>query len=259
MDDEEIAEQLNRSIDSIVQRRNKQPQRDANSASDSYIDQLHEKHFWGKAKTGLLDDEITFFEDSWAALFAQFFHQGVTATDEMMMKDVIFEDILLHRALAEKKNIIDEIKEFEAVVESIKQIPLLQRTEAQADEAVNAHRTVVQLRGSQEAYTKEINDIKKVKDSKFKDLKATRNERLKSVEEAGKNIFALVKHLNEDKMRQSEGRMAGLVLEAANKKQAEFSQNMVFADGEVDRPWTTPEAELADDNDDTINETDKET
>ena len=86
--------------------------------------------------------------------------------------------------------------------------------------------------------------MKKTKDGKFKDLKATRNERLKTVEESGKDIFALIKLLDEQKLRETEGRMTGLVYEAAKTKEGQMRQEMVFADGEVDRAWLTPEAEL---------------
>ena len=171
-------------------------------------------------------------------------HQGITATDEIMMKDVIIEDILLHRALEEKRNILNDIKEQELELMRVKSMAVELRNQQDTDSATNALRTIVQLRGAQEAYTKEINDIKKTKDGKFKDLKATRQERLKTVEEAGKNIFALIKHLDEVKMRESEGRMTALVYESAKRKQHELEQNTVFADGEVDRPWMTPESEL---------------
>ena len=207
----------------------------------SHISQLRLKHFWPTIKKSLLNEEIGAFENSWAALSSQFSHQGVTATDEIMMKDVIIEDILLHRALEQKKNILQEIKANEKLLAEERN---KDREDRDTDFMTNALRTIVQLRGTSEAYTKEINEIKKTKDSKFKDLKATRNERLKTVEESGKNIFALIKFLDEQEMRETEGRMTGLVYEAAKKKEGQMKQEMVFADKEVDSPWLTPESEL---------------
>ena len=64
------------------------------------------------------------------------------------------------------------------------------------------------------------------------------------MEESGKNIFALIKLLDEQKMRETEGRMSGLVYEASKTKQGQMKQEMVFADGEVDKVWLTPELEL---------------
>ena len=241
MTDSEIAKQLGRSVDAIIQRRAVAPQENANNELQNYIVQLHSKHFWVTIKRSLLDEEVSSFENSWASLYSQFFHQGVTATDEIMMKDVIIEDILLHRALEQKKNILQEIKENEKLIAEEREKDMDDRD---TDFMTNALRTVVQLRGTSEAYTKEINEIKKTKDGKFKDLKATRNERLKTVEESGKNIFALIKLLDEQKSRETEGRMTGLVYEASKHKQEDMKQNIVFSDGEVDKAWLTPESEL---------------
>ena len=241
MTDSQIAVKLDRSVEAITQRRSVAPQENANIELQTYISQLHSKHFWTTIKKSLLSDEIETFENSWASLYSQFFNQGVTATDEIMMKDVIIEDILLHRALEQKKNILQEIKENERLLAEEREKDMDDRD---TDFMTNALRTIVQLRGTSEAYTKEINEIKKTKDGKFKDLKATRNERLKTVEESGKNIFALIKLLDEQKMRETEGRMTGLVYEASKTKEGQMRQEMVFADGEVDKPWLTPEAEL---------------
>ena len=40
--------------------------------------------------------------------------------------------------------------------------------------------------------------------------------------------------------------MSGLVYEASKTKEGQMKQNMVFADGEVDKVWLTPESELED-------------
>jgi len=243
MRDEQIALHLDRSVPSISQRRSVAIQERENNQLQTYISQLHAKHFWSTIKRSLLDEEIPAFENSWASLYSQFFHQGVTATDEIMMKDVIIEDILLHRALEQKRNILGEIRENEVLIAEEREKDMDDRD---TDFMTNALRTIVQLRVTSVAYTKEINEIKKTKDGKFKDLKATRNERLKTVEESGKNIFALIKLLDEQKMRQTEGKMTGLVYEAAKTKEGQMKQNMVFADGDVDKVWLTPEAELED-------------
>ena len=241
MSDEEIASRLDRSVDAIVQRRAVVPQTNINSEMQEYVAQLHEKHFWGTVKKSLLQEEISIFENSWAALFSQFSNQGVTATDEIMMKDVIIEDILLHRALEQKRNILEEIKLNEKILADER---LMDPDDRDADLMTNTLRTIVQLRGTSEAYTKEINEIKKTKDGKFKDLKATRNERLKTVEESGKNIFALIKVLDENKNRENEGKMTSLMQAASASKREEMEQEIVFADGEIDRVWLVPEKEL---------------
>ena len=44
--------------------------------------------------------------------------------------------------------------------------------------------------------------------------------------------------------------MTGLVYEASKTKEGQMKQEMVFADGEVDKPWLTPEAELEDEQED---------
>ncbi len=114
MSDSEIADRLDRSVEAISQRRAVAIEESSNTELQSYVTQLHSKHFWPTIQRSLLSVEVETFENSWAALYSQFFHQGVTATDEIMMKDVIIEDILLHRALEQKKNILEEIQDYES-------------------------------------------------------------------------------------------------------------------------------------------------
>ena len=64
------------------------------------------------------------------------------------------------------------------------------------------------------------------------------------MEESGKNIFALIKVLDEQKSRETEGRMRGLVFAASKSTQKDMEIDRVFADGEVDKAWLTPESEL---------------
>lgn len=244
MTDAEIAAHLDRSIEPINQRRASKSQRDKNADGQEYVAQLHKKHFWDVIKSSLLAEEIPYFQDSWAALYAQFVDQRVTATDEMMMKDVIIDDILLHRALGEKRNIIAEIRRLEDEITMVLSKPFELRTQEENDRIINNQRHVVQLRGTQEDYSREINEIKKAKDNKFKDLKATRQERLKTVEEAGRNFFSLVKLLDEHHMREKEGRMTALVCEAAKKIKGEMQQPHQFLDGEIDTPFALPEGEV---------------
>ena len=97
MSDEQMAEALNRSTDFVQKIRVQQPVKMKAEEGTDIITALRVKHWWNTIRKQLFDEEISFFESTWANLNTQF--EDVVPTDELVLRDLIMYDILSNRNL----------------------------------------------------------------------------------------------------------------------------------------------------------------
>ena len=230
----EIAKRLNRSTAFVrknIAKINKELERDEYK---EYIEKLHNTPFWSEVRKGLVDDEEHYFELSWSHYMKQFSVTDILPTDELMIKDLVMLDIMCNRLLKERAL---GLKEIESLME------LLEKERAEFDvdtEQINNYENQLGiLRRRQEDITRQFMDLQKQKDSKLKELKATRLERYKHMEETKKNIWELLKQLDTAQMRKQEGMLAEKMRAAVNNLQNKWGEPMEYADGTYDKPLLT--------------------
>lgn len=243
MSDEEIAELINRSPETVAKYRAQAPVVAQNSDSQAIIQQLHKKFFWTETQNQLVnDDEIKFFERYWANLITQFASQGILPTDEFMIRDLIISEININRCLRGKRTVMKELDFLEKQQEEIYQkypdspldrLPLLEPLHSRANI----------LRNSVRAFNDEWKILQDKKDKKLDQLKATRQLRLEKTEKAGRSFVDLVKMLDSPEVREREGRLNELHKAAAELAKLRFEQIVKFEDERMDRAFLTPEAE----------------
>ncbi len=76
----------------------------------------------------------------------------------------------------------------------------------------------------------------------MKDLKGTRDQRIKSIEDRGK-FMSVLKELELSETRDKIGELTGLVDLAVINEKLRLSQPYTYADGIIDRPLLTPEGD----------------
>jgi hypothetical protein len=215
-----------------------------NEQSD-WVSVLHAGSFWVEVRKGLIGNEVPFFEKAWAAYSEQFSSStDILATDELMMKDLIMLDIFSMRAIAEQSNAIRMITELE------KRIDAEQEVEPEIRNQLDLSRWVTERNALQIAKTslvKQHLDYQHRKDAKLKDLKGSRDQRFKQIEENNRNIFELIKELDKQKKRLREGNLNAKIQLAAQRVAADWNKIHEFEDGEFDKPFLSPEGELEDD------------
>lgn len=209
-----------------------------------FIQGLHDRAFWSEVRRGLLDHEVDYFEQSWRSYTEQFSAStDILPTDELMIKDLIMLDIFAQRAIAEQAHVARRITSLQDDINKEERASVNNR-----DQMVIADlRTQINsLYAAKSALAKQHLDYQQRKDAKLRDLKGSRDQRFKQIEESRRNIFELIKDLDQHRRRVEEGRIAEKVRLAAERTAKDWQQYHTYEDGEVDKPFLCPEGEVED-------------
>ena len=201
---------------------------------------LHSKTFWNEIKKQFDNDsgELEYFESVWINLLRQF-REDVLPAEELQIKQFITIDILINRSMKERKRHISETEKLQKEVDKIyalpeneRDIPKLANLETQLSFARNS------IANYTNEYTKLLNEQQKIS----KDLKATREQRIKRIEDGKSSWVGLIRMLEDEEIREKEGREMEIISMATEKAKKELFDYHNYADQTVDRPFLTPES-----------------
>lgn len=201
---------------------------------------LHSKTFWSEIVRQFDEDtgELEYFEDTWINLVKQF-REDVLPAEELQIKQFITIDILINRSMKERKRHISETEKLQRLVdkeydkpEDERDIPKLANLETQLSFARNS------IASYTNEYTKLLNEQQKIS----KDLKATREQRIKRIEDGKSSWVGLIRMLEDEDIREKEGKEMEIIRLATNKAKQSMSEFHNYADGGVDKPFLTPDS-----------------
>ena len=86
-------------------------------------------------------------------------------------------------------------------------------------------------------YTKLLNEQQKIS----KDLKATREQRIKRIEDGKSSWVGLIRMLEDEEIREKEGRQMEILNMATEKSREKLAEYHTYADDIVDKPFLTPD------------------
>lgn len=239
---EEIANNLNRNIDPIKRYIDEEQLYSLDDKSENEIlkRKLHSKTFWNEVQRQFDQDtgELTYFEDTWVSLIKQF-REDVLPAEEMQIKQFITIDILINRSMKERKRHIAETEKLQKLVdkeyeksEDQRDIPKLANLESQLSFARNS------IASYTNEYTKLLNEQQKIS----KDLKATREQRIKRIEDGKSSWVGLIRMLEDEQIREKEGKEMVILSLATDKAKQKLYEYHEFADHKIDSPVLSPEA-----------------
>jgi hypothetical protein len=242
---EQIANTLNRNTAPIKKYiiQNRLLEDDSVVNDEEYLkNKLHSKTFWNEIKKQFDNDsgELEYFENIWINLIRQF-REDVLPAEELQIKQFITIDILINRSMKERKRHIAETEKLQKLVdneydkpEDQRDIPRLANLETQLSFARNS------IASYTNEYTKLLGEQQKIS----KDLKATREQRIKRIEDGKSSWVGLIRMLEDEEVREREGREMEIISIAANKARLDLEQYHQYADKTLDRPFLTPESVL---------------
>ena len=240
---EQIAEALNRTV-KPVQRYVTESKIGIQSKDEQENDRtlrqkLHAKTFWIEI-TKQFDEstgELQYFEDTWIGLVKQF-REDVLPAEELQIKQFITIDILINRSMKERKRHIADTEKLQEEVdkeyklpEDVRDGPKLANLETQLSFARNS------IANYTNEYTKLLNEQQKIS----KDLKATREQRIKRIEDGKSSWIGLIRMLEDEEIREKEGREMEIMNMSVEQQIKKLSEYHTYQDGEVDTPLLTPE------------------
>ena len=248
---EQIADQLNRTVKPVERYISeakiglKTPDEQENDKT--LRQKLHAKTFWTEIERQFDKDtgELDYFEDTWIGLVKQF-REDVLPAEELQIKQFITIDILINRSMKERKRHIADTEKLQAEVdreyqldEELRDGPKLANLETQLSFARNS------IANYTNEYTKLLNEQQKIS----KDLKATREQRIKRIEDGKSSWIGLIRMLEDEEIREKQGREMEIMAMAVEKNKELLSEYHQYADDGVDMPLLTPETIIKKDQD----------
>lgn len=191
---------------------------------------------WRDLESQFTKDELNMFLFHWGRIISQF-RDDVYPTEEMQVIDTIKLEILMNRALGQQQKCMDDIRGIEAQL-------LWERAQESRNvaEIANLERQIGILRAAQESLNTDFQNMLKKKNEILKEMKATRDARIKHLESNKNNVYALLKQIVENKeMRIRMGVDMEKMRLAANAEYERLSEYYVYDNGEADQPFLTPE------------------
>jgi len=233
---EQIANHLNRNIDPIKKyiKENKLYAADDAKEIEILRQKLYSKTFWTEIEKQFDEEsgELLYFEDTWIGLIKQF-REDVLPAEELQIKQFITIDILINRSMKERKRHITETEKLQRVIdneylkpEEDRDVPKLANLETQLTYARNS------IASYTNEYTKLLSEQQKIS----KDLKATREQRIKRIEDGKSSWIGLIRMLEEEDVREREGKEMEILAMATEKAKDKLTEYHIYADNKADIP-----------------------
>ncbi len=213
-------------------------------------DELEMRPEWAGFKEQFSKKELDHFKYRYVQLMGQF-RDDILPTEEIQVYQVITLDILIQRTLREQKTAVEAMERLSVSIEGGHKA-----LEGVTDRA--ARKEKEQEIGALEGQYRGLSDTIRILASRhesylmrqsaiLKDIKGTRDQRVKIFENSKQSFLGYLRAIGEEDFREKEGRIAGLMKAAAEKKAGELARPHTYADGSIDRPLLTPESVLLED------------
>ena len=232
---EELAAQLDRNVDSVAEYV-KRKYGIGNSKEEQAAYSLCDRPYYYQLTQQFTEEEVDLIKYHWGRIVSQF-DSDVLPTEELQIIDVVKIEMLMNRALETNKENIEAISRAEAEIASILRTINTDPDPEDAERVMNLERQVGALRGSQDSINKDYRDLQARKSAMLKDMKATREQRIKRLEDSKESFPSWVATLLQDPNRLREYGVEmekmRLAMEGERKRLGSYHK---YEDGTVDQP-----------------------
>ena len=234
---EDIAKRLDRdveSIDNFVKRKF----RVGISGEEAAAFSLEDRPYYHELSGQFTDEELELFKYHWSRIIAQF-KDDVFPTEELQVVDVIKLELLMNRCLKSNKDNITDMSVFEKMV---KEERARDKEDRDQDYILNLERQIAALRASQESLNRDYRELQSKKASMLREMKGTREQRIKRLEDSKQSFVSWVAHLMQDPDTMKKYGIEMEKMRLAMKKESErLSAFHQYEDGTIDQPFLTPD------------------
>lgn len=235
---QEIAATLDRdpvSVSSFIKRKYKYNI----SGEEQAAYELEERPFWREIENQFSQTELETFKYLWSKIVAQF-RDDVVATEELQILDLVKLELLMNRSLSQNRENSSQIEEYQRM--SAQERERSDGSTESRDLIFNLDKQVASLKASQESLNRDYRELQTKKSALLKDMKATREQRVKRLEESKASFTGWVANLmsSPETLKKYGIEMEKMRL-SMQKEQERLSAYHKYADGIVDQPMLTPE------------------
>lgn len=234
---EDIAKQLDRdveSVESFIKRKLKVGLTNEEAAAYS----LESRPYWNELTGQFTSDELELFKYHWSRIISQF-KDDVFPTEELQVVDVIKLEILMNRCLKSNK---DNLNELNIIDKMVRDERSKEKEDRDQDYLMNLERQSASLRASQESLNRDYRELQTKKASILREMKGTREQRIKRLEDSKQSFTSWVAMLMQDPETL---KRYGIEMEkmrlAMLKEKERLSAFHKYEDGVIDQPFLTPD------------------
>lgn len=194
--------------------------------------------YWIELKQQFTEEELKLFQYHWSRIISQF-QDDVIPTEELQVVDLIKLELLMNRSLKGNKDNIEQISALETLI-----LAERQRDPDQIDREslFNMERQVASLKASQESLNKDYRELQTKKSTMLKEMKATREQRVKRFEDSKSSFAGWMAYLiSNPEITKSYGIEMEKMRMAMLKEKDRLSQYHKYLDENIDQPFLTPE------------------
>jgi hypothetical protein len=237
MTPEDIAHKLDRDVESVIDFI-KRKFRVGVTKEEAAAFSLEDRPYWLELQNQFTSDELELFKYHWSRIIAQF-KDDVFPTEELQVVDVIKLELLMNRCLKANKDNIEHMNVYESLLNDERQND---RDQQDQDTIINLERQMASLRAAQESLNKDYRELQAKKSSMLKEMKGTREQRIKRLEDSKQSFTSWVASLMQDpeKMKKYGIEMEKMKL-AMKKEEERLGSYHKYEDGMVDQPFLTPD------------------
>jgi hypothetical protein len=230
---EEIAEKLDRdpeSVEKFIKRKFKV----GASKEEKAAFELDQRPYWIEVKQQFTEDELKLFRYHWARIISQF-RDDVIPTEELQVVDLIKLELLMNRSLKQNKDNIEQISSLEGLIQAER---ARDPDQQDVDMVFNMERQAASLKASQESLNKDYRELQTKKNSMLKEMKATREQRVKRLEDSKQSLVGWIAYLmgNPEVTSQYGIEMEKMRLAMTQEKERLGAYHK-YTDGQVDQPF----------------------
>ena len=199
---------------------------------------LEDRPYWTELKAQFTTDELELFKYHWSRIISQF-KDDVFPTEEIQVVDVIKLEILMNRCLKGNKENIEQINTYDHMVRDERS---RDKDQQDHDYIINLERQMASLRASQESLNRDYRELQAKKGAMLKEMKGTREQRIKRLEDSKLSFTSWVAALMQDPERMKK---YGIEMEKMRKAMIKEGDRLAsfhkYEDGTVDQPFLTPD------------------
>lgn len=243
---EQIATQLNRDVNSIRQFIEKKLGKNVTSEEDfenkAEFD-IRRRPFWKDLSKQFAEDELDIFIYHWKRIIAQF-KDDVFPTEEIQIINMLKLEVMMNRMLKQQNEVGESIKNIEHILQLEKDVDVNDRNVAFI---ATLEQQLATLRMAQDNYSKEFRELLNKQGSILKDMKSTREQRIKKIEDSRQSFLSWMSSIisNVELRRELGLRMEKMRL-AMLKEKDRLSEYHTYVDGSIDRPLLNFETDKED-------------
>ena len=230
---EDIAVELDRTVES-VEKYVKNVLKEGLSGIEAAGYELEDRPYWVGIQAQFTYDEQQLFKYHWTKIISQF-KDDVLPTEELQIIDVIKLEILMNRSLMSEKSNIEELTIQEAMLSLERE---KDREDRDQELLMGAQRSIASLRAAQESLSRNLLALQDKKARMLREIKGTREQRVKRLEESNQSFTAWVASLMQDPdLMMQYGREMEKMRLAMEQEKVRLGKYHKYEDGGVDRPF----------------------